>query len=250
MITTLFNKLPAVRRLKSELSAAKAQIETKDKQLAHERGQNNGMLHREAELRDTLAHTKEKRAELQRQFDDLRELTVKQAATIDVLRGQRETDLRLLNEATLAKVEGTSREERFLRTIDTLNATLRDRDAECEDLREDVRRMGERLAEQAPRPALFRRYGGLPDTRIEEILAGKAGTDEALAILQVLDDCTVQAMSEAATAPCETVVEGKEVRQGFTTEQRTFSSGGVFALTRFKERIEDLLATKQEARAA
>jgi uncharacterized coiled-coil DUF342 family protein len=99
MITYLFNKLPAVRRLRADLAAAQAQIETKDRQLAHERTQHNGTLHREAELRETLTDTKRKRSELQRQFDDLRELTIKQAASIDVLRGDANEKVRQHREA-------------------------------------------------------------------------------------------------------------------------------------------------------
>lgn len=250
MITYLFNKLPAVRRLRSELSAANAKLTVKDTQLAHERGQHNGTLHREVELKESLDHTKQKRSELQRQFDDLRELTIKQTATIDVLRGHRETDLRLLNEGVLAKAEARSREERFMHTIDTLNATLQQRDRELDDTREELASAAKEMERLKPRPAMFVREGGMPETEIELILAGQAENNVVKAMFQLLDERAVMCMSESATPPAITITDGPYAARGYSTEERTFSSGGTFALARLKEDLQAAVADRREEKKA
>lgn len=282
MFTYLFNKLPAVRRLRAALEreelchvgcGAIANANTRES-LANVRVMHPDYLsasvqdciravEREIQMReafdksdralritrDELDYVKGKRKELHRQVDEMKATTVMQAATIDVLRGERETDLRLLNERALAAAEAKGREERWVHTIDVINETLRNRNGELADARAELAD-AQAVIERQTRPVLFKRDGGFTDDEIEEILAGKGRERVVQAMLQVLDECAVQAMSEAAQAPAVTITDGPHANRGFTAEERGFSSGGVFALTRLKQVIEDKLAPREEERKA
>lgn len=240
LFVTLLNKLPAVRRLRGEIAAAQAKLEVANTQLAHERGLHNGSLHRESELRDSLSHVKEKRNALQREFDDLREHFVRQSASVEILTKDRERAQVLNNELKLQLGEDKQREERFVRTIDTLNETLRARNAELEDVRQELTEAQEEIARRQ-RPVLFRREGEFSEEEIAEILAGHGSDRRVKALLQVLDECAVEAMSEAAGAPLPHIAGGPQAGRGFSAEDRTFSSGGVFALTELKRRLVERL---------
>lgn len=249
LFTALLDKLPSSRAaLRKENATLRSKLEVEQAHLAHDRGALNSALHRESELRDAIAMLKQKRADLQRQFDDLRELVVRQAASVEVLSGDRQRAEQRIAELMLTVGEDKQREERFLRTIDTLNETLRDQNEEHRVASEELADM---KAEQAARsrPVLFRRdtLMLMSEAEIEQALAGKAQDRTIKAIEQLLDLAAVQAMDEAATAPTTPILEGPYATRGFTETDRTFSSGGVFALCEFKRRLTEALTPKHQA---
>jgi prefoldin subunit 5 len=207
-----------------------------------------------------LQHVKEKRNLLHRQIDELNATIQRQTGSVDVLMKQREIDAKLLNEQRLILAENHGREERFMRTIDTLNATLTQRNTELDDVRTDLQSRIDELQKDLTaayaeitrhrRPVLFRRSPSMPPVEIAAILAGKATDCTVRAIEDLLDQCAVEAMSEAATAPTAPVLDGPNAMRGFTETDRTFSSGGVFALAEFKRRLAEALTPQQEERKA
>lgn len=249
LITTLFNKLPAVRRLRSEL--VQAQADATANQAAFNAA-NKDLRALRIDLAAAQGHAegfRSNRNQLRSELDQLRELVVKQTASIEVLRGQRETDLRLLNEAAVAKAESTQREERFLRTIETLNENCRERMAERDDLQAELQAARAELA-RGRRPVLFSRAVGMAEEDRIRALAGRGDSEQVKALLDLLDECATLAMSENATRPALPLADGKTFLPGFTDRDREFTSGGVFALVEYKRRALELIAPHLEERKA
>lgn len=247
MLTYLFNKLPAVRRLRSDLAVAQSETAVLQNKLSHAHSQLAGERCDRANCEEELADVRKKRNELFRQTDEQRAIVVTQAATITAMKTVQHHHEQLLNEHRLTIADARERDTRWSNTVDTLNSLLRSRSAEGDDLRQELADAQATLARHN-RPVLFARTGGLEDAELDQILAGKGGERVVKALLQVLDECAVQAMSEAASAP---VAAGEGLR-GFTAEDRTFSSGGVFALTSLKRVLEDKLTavTPEQKEAA
>lgn len=250
LLNALIEKLPAMRRLVSELQ--QAQADASANQAAYNATcQDLRALRADlAAERERIEHVKEQRNQARNEVGGQREVIVKQSASIEILTRDRENAQRRIAELTLQVGEDKQREERFLRTIDNLNATLNARNGELEDTRAQLTEAQEELARRR-RPVLFRREGGYSDIELAEILAGR-GSDRAVkAMLQVLDECAVEAMAEAATAPTPPL-SGPQPMRGYTVEDRTFSSGGVFALTELKRRLVEKIepSRREEERAA
>ncbi len=242
MIKYLINQLPAVRRLRTHLEESRA--------LLNALTRKNDEIGRELDCSMAeLDHVKKKRNDLHKQVDEMGATIIKQAATIDALTLVRNHAETLTHEQKLIIADMRSREERWHNTVQALNGSLNDRNAELSDLRVDLAAANEEL-EKRDRPVLFSRTPGMTDGEISGVLANKGGTREIKAVKELIDDCAVQAMSEAASAPAATITEGPHAGRGYTAEDRTFSAGGVFALTELKRRLEDALQQSEEREAA
>lgn len=122
--------------------------------------------------------------------------------------------------------------KRYLNTVENLSETNKSLRRDFDDKVQELADAHEQLMRRQ-RPALFARTGGLTDEQIAEILAGKHTLFEVKAILQVIDECAVQAMEESAIPPSA----------NYTEEQRTYSAGGTCALVNLKSRVEELVRT-------
>jgi len=237
------------KRLRALLAIERAEHEAARTQLRQAASETEGARRDLAECEDELAVVRKKRNELFRQVNEQREMIVSQAATLDGWKIVRNHNEQLIAKQDLLIADLRTHDERWNNSMASLNGLLRDRSAECEDLRQQLRDAQAALAKHN-RPVLFARKPGMPDTALARILSGKTDTDEVRALLEIVDECAVQAMSEAASAPVAPITDGPNASRGFTAEDRTFSSGGVFALTQLKQRIEEFLAVREEEEAA
>ncbi len=245
MITSLLNKLPIVKRFNqaitayhhenTRLHAARAADLTSLDAL---RLQLNNAETELREAEEELDGVRKKRNELFRTVDELKATVINQAATLDGFKLVRNH-----NEHLIADMRG--RETRWMNTVDALQSVLRTREAQADDLRAELTDAQTQLATHN-KPVLFARAPGLADEDIDATLAGCAGLPIVKGILQLLDECAVQAMSEAATPPAAAT----DTSRGFALEDRTYSAGGVFALTTFKGQLETKLAARAEKAAA
>ena len=256
MFTALIERLPAVRRLRKAIEAGTAEIIRLDDlcRAAKAKAEETALDLAEAETdlereREQLAIVTDRRNQLFRQVDEQNLTIQRQAVTIDGLRSDRKNVEGVLEQQKALIAEAQLHDERWAKTVFTLNTLLRERNEELEQLRNEIADSDTRW-EEFNRPVLFSRTGGFTDFELEEILAGKGNDRQVRAIAQILDECVVQAMSEAATAPAATIATGPHAGRGFTAEDRTFSAGGVYALTQFKQVLEDRLATSPERQAA
>lgn len=237
--TALFDKLPP-----SRASLRKA-LEEKT-ELANVRNERITLIQQElTACQADYERVREKRNLLHREMDELRATVQRQTGSVDVLMKQRDIDAKLIADQRLIIAENHGREERFMKAIDTLNHTLQHRNEELADVRTELSEATTELNRRA-RPVLFRRSPSMQPAEIVAILAGKATDHTVRAIEDLLDQCAVEAMSEAATAPTAPVLDGPHAMRGFTETDRTFSSGGVFALTELKRRLVEALTPQQE----
>lgn len=236
----LLNIFPSVRRLRRDNARLNDDLVASANQVTAINRELTAANCAKAGLQEQLDHTREKRNLLHRQIEELNLQLAKQSGTIDALVAERRNAETLINEQRLIIAEGHKRDERWSNTVDTLNASLRDRLGELEDARAELAAAQAELAKRT-RPVLFKREAGMADEQLAEILAGKSSMKEIKALLQIVEECAVQCMSEAASAPLATITDGPHASRGYSTEDRTFSAGGAYALTELRRRLDEKL---------